>query len=163
GHWRDPNYNGLAFAFESFIDELAHAGHRDPLELRLELYGPPRVLPAPPSRMPGLRIPPFDTGRARGGLQLVAEEAGGGKRQMRPGCGMGLALWYSHFGYVAEVIKASVDERGIPRIHKVWAAVDVGRQVINPAGAFNQAQGAILDGLGSALHQGLTIKDGAVV
>jgi isoquinoline 1-oxidoreductase subunit beta len=163
GHWRDPNYNGLAFAFESFMDELAHAGGRDPLELRLELYGPPRVLAAPPSRRPGLHIPPFDTGRARGVLELVAEKAGWGKRKLPPRTGMGLAFCYSHFGYVAEVIKASVDERGVPRIHKVWAAVDVGRQIINPAGAYNQAQGAILDGLGSALHQGLTIRNGAVV
>lgn len=163
GHWRDPNYNGLAFAFESFMDELAHAGGRDPLELRLELYGSPRVIPAPPSHIPGLHVPPFDTGRARGVLELVAEKAGWAKRQLPPRTGMGLAFCYSHFGYVAEVIKASVDEHGVPRIHKVWAAVDVGRQIINPAGAYNQAQGAILDGLGSALHQGLTIKNGAVV
>jgi isoquinoline 1-oxidoreductase beta subunit len=163
GHWRDPNYNGLAFAFESFLDEIAHAGGRDPLALRLELYGSPRVMSAPPSHRPGLHIPPFDTGRARGVLQLVAEKAGWGKRQMPPRTGMGLAFCYSHFGYVAEVIKASVNERGLPHIHKVWAAVDVGRQIINPAGAYNQAQGAILDGLGSALHQGLTIRDGAVV
>ncbi|MGH8319053.1 MAG: molybdopterin cofactor-binding domain-containing protein [Steroidobacteraceae bacterium] len=163
GHWRDPNYNGLAYAFESFIDELAHAGGRDPLALRLELYGPPRVSPAPPSHMPGLHIPPFDTGRACGVLQLVAEKAGWAKRQLPPRTGMGLAFCYSHFGYVAEVIKASVDERGVPRIHKVWAAVDIGRQIINPAGAYNQAQGAILDGLGSALHQAITIRNGAVV
>ncbi|HXR93335.1 MAG TPA: molybdopterin cofactor-binding domain-containing protein [Steroidobacteraceae bacterium] len=163
GHWRDPNYNGLAFAFESFIDEIAYAGGHDPLELRLELYGPPRVIPEPPSRMPGLHVPPFDTGRARGVLQLVAEKAGWGKRQLPPRTGMGLAFCYSHFGYVAEVIKASVNERGVPRIHKVWAAVDIGRQIINPAGAYNQAQGAILDGLGSALHQRLTIRNGAVV
>jgi isoquinoline 1-oxidoreductase beta subunit len=164
GHWRDPNYNGLAFAFESFIDELAHAGGRDPLELRLELYGPARVIPAPPSPMPGLHIPPFDTSRARGVLELVAEKAGWSRRQQLPaGTGMGLAFCYSHFGYVAEIIKASVDERGVPRIHKVWAAVDVGRQIINPAGAYNQAQGAILDGIGSALHQRLTIRNGAVV
>jgi isoquinoline 1-oxidoreductase subunit beta len=163
GHWRDPNYNGLAFAYESFIDELAHAGGRDPLALRLQLYGPPRVFRAPPSRLPGRQIPPFDTGRVRGVLQLVAEKAGWGRTALPPRTGMGLAFCYSHFGYVAEVIKASVDERGVPRIHKVWAAVDIGRQIINPAGAYNQAQGAILDGLGSALHQALTIKDGAVV
>jgi isoquinoline 1-oxidoreductase subunit beta len=163
GHWRDPNYNGLAFAYESFIDELAHAGGRDPLALRLQLYGPPRVFRAPPSRLPGRQIPPFDTGRVRGVLQLVAEKAGWGRTALPPRTGMGLAFCYSHFGYVAEVVKASVDERGVPRIHKVWAAVDIGRQIINPAGAYNQAQGAILDGLGSALHQALTIKDGAVV
>jgi isoquinoline 1-oxidoreductase beta subunit len=76
---------------------------------------------------------------------------------------MGLAFCYSHFGYVAEVIKASVDEQGTPRIHKVWVAVDVGRQIVNPAGAINQVQGAVLDGLGAALHQKITIDGGQVV
>src|SRR6185312_16758295 len=108
-------------------------------------------------------VPPFDTGRARGVLQLVAEKAGWGKGHLPPRTGLGLAFCYSHFGYVAEVIKASVDERGVPRIHKVWAAVDVGRQIINQAGAYNQAQGAVLDGLGSALYQAITIENGAVV
>jgi isoquinoline 1-oxidoreductase beta subunit len=176
GHWRDPGYNGLAFAFESFIDELAHAAGRDPLQVRLELYGPPRVFPegfsgleavgaatqASPMRRV-LSIPPFDTGRVRGVLQLVAEKSGWGKRNLPAGTGMGLAFCYSHFGYVAEVIKASVNERGVPRIHKVWVAVDVGRQIVNLAGAYNQAQGAVLDGLGSALHQALTLENGAIV
>jgi isoquinoline 1-oxidoreductase beta subunit len=161
GSWRNPLNNGLAFAFESFIDELAHAGGRDPLELRLSLYGEPRVFPAPPPAL-GFRTPPFDTGRVRGVLQLVAEKSGWGKRQ-QPGVGMGLAFCYSHLGYVAEVVKASVNERGVPKIHKVWAAVDVGRQIVNPAGAYNQAEGAILDGLGSALHQAIRVENGAVV
>jgi isoquinoline 1-oxidoreductase beta subunit len=163
GSWRNPLNNGLCFAFESFLDELAHAAGRDPLELRLTLYGPPRVFPAPPSAF-GSRLPPFDTGRVRAVLQLVAEKSGWGGRQSLPkGVGMGLAFCYSHLGYVAEVVKASVDERGVPKIHKVWAAVDIGRQVVNPAGAYNQAQGAILDGLGSALHQAIRVENGAVV
>jgi isoquinoline 1-oxidoreductase beta subunit len=162
GHWRDPGYNGLAYAFESFIDELAHAAGRDPIELRLALYGPARVLPVASTRGP-MHIPPFDTGRVRGVLQLVAEKSGWGRQTLPAGTGMGVAFCYSHFGYVAEVIKASIDERGMPRIHKVWAAVDVGRQIINLAGAYNQAQGAVLDGLGSALHQAITIENGAVL
>jgi isoquinoline 1-oxidoreductase beta subunit len=76
---------------------------------------------------------------------------------------MGIAFCYSHLGYVAEVVKASVNARGEPRIHKVWVAADVGRQIVNPAGAYNQAQGAVLDGLGVALHEALTIENGAVV
>ena len=119
--------------------------------------------PAPPARAPGLHIPPFDTGRVRGVLQLVAEKSGWGKQPLPPRHRHGVAFCYSHFGYVAEVVKASVDERGVPRIHKVWVAVDVGRQIINPAGAYNQAQGAVLDGLGSALHRRITIENGAVV
>jgi isoquinoline 1-oxidoreductase beta subunit len=162
GSWRNPLNNGLCFAFESFIDELAHAAGRDPLELRLALYGEPRVIPAPRVAA-GPQPPPFDTGRVRGVLQLVAEKSGWGKQALPKGVGMGLAFCYSHLGYVAEVIKASVNERGVPRIHKVWVAVDVGRQIVNPAGAYNQAQGAALDGLGSALHQAIRVQNGAVI
>ncbi len=164
GSLRNPGNNGLAFAFESFIDELAAAAGRDPLEFRLDMIGPPKVFPAPPARF-GLRLPAYDTGRVRGVLQLVAEKSGwsSARQQLPPRTGMGLAFCYSHLGYVAEVVKASVNERGIPRIHKVWVAVDVGRQIVNPAGAYNQAQGAVLDGLGVALHEALTIENGAVV
>ncbi|MDE2050618.1 MAG: xanthine dehydrogenase family protein molybdopterin-binding subunit, partial [Gammaproteobacteria bacterium] len=162
GPLRNPGGNALAFAFESFIDELAHAAGRDPLDFRLDLYGPPRVIPMPAPM--GRPHPPFDTSRAHGVLELVAEKSGWRKRQELPrGSGMGLAFYYSHYGYFAEVVKASVAPDGTPRIHKVWAAGDVGRQIINPAGAYNQAQGGILDGLGAALHQAITIEGGRVV
>jgi isoquinoline 1-oxidoreductase subunit beta len=164
GPLRNPGGNALAFAFESFIDELAHAAGRDPLDVRLELYGPPRVLPAPRANRPDFSPPPFDTGRARGVLQLVAEKSGWRERQqLPPGSGLGLAFYYSHLGYFAEVVKASVAADGTPKVHKIWAAGDVGRQIVNPAGAYNQAQGAILDGLGAALHQAITIEGGRVV
>jgi isoquinoline 1-oxidoreductase subunit beta len=162
GPLRNPGGNALAFAFESFIDELAHAAGRDPLDFRLDLYGPARVLPtvAPPGRP----HPPFDTGRVRGVLELVAEKSGWRSRHGLPrGTGMGLAFYYSHYGYFAEVVKASVAADGTPKVHKVWAAGDVGRQIINPAGAYNQAQGGILDGLGAALHQAITLEGGRVV
>lgn len=163
GAMRNPGGNALAFAFESFLDELAHAARRDPLALRLDLYGPPRVFPTPPPSH-GLRIPPFDTGRVRGVLELVAQKSGWSRRHALPrGIGMGLAFYYSHFGYVAEVVKASMDRDGRPKVHKIWAAVDIGRQIINPAGAYNQAQGAILDGLGQALHMLITFDNGRVV
>ena len=162
GPLRNPGGNALAFAFESFIDEVAHAARRDPLDFRLDLYGPPRVIPLPSQR--GRPQPPFDTGRARGVLELVAEKSGWRSRRELPrGTGMGLAFYYSHYGYFAEVVKASVAQDGRPKVHKIWAAGDVGRQIINPAGAYNQAQGAILDGLGAALHQAITIEDGRVV
>jgi isoquinoline 1-oxidoreductase beta subunit len=163
GALRNPGNNGIAFAFESFFDELAHAAGKDPLQFRLDMYGPARVFPAAPRPgFGGVVTPPFDTGRVIGVLRLVAEKSGWGQPQPQ-GTGMGLAFCYSHFGYVAEVIKASVDEQGTPRIHKVWVAVDVGRQIVNPAGAINQVQGAVLDGLGAALHQKITIDGGQVV
>jgi isoquinoline 1-oxidoreductase subunit beta len=163
GPLRNPGGNALAFVFESFIDELAHAAGRDPLDVRLELYGPPRVLRTPPPRF-GYRLPPFDTGRVRGVLELVAEKSGWNRRRALPrGTGMGLAFYYSHLGYFAEVVKASVAPDGTPKVHKVWAAGDVGRQIVNPAGAYNQVQGGILDGLGAALHQAITVEQGRVV
>jgi isoquinoline 1-oxidoreductase subunit beta len=162
GPMRNPGGNALAFAFESFIDEAAHAAGRDPLDFRLELYGPARVMPSPATA--GRPQPPFDTGRARGVLELVAEKSGWRRRRELPrGTGLGLAFYYSHYGYFAEVVKASVMPDGTPRVHKVWAAGDVGRQIINPAGAYNQAQGGILDGLGAALHQAIAIEGGRVV
>jgi isoquinoline 1-oxidoreductase beta subunit len=162
GPLRNPGGNALAFAFESFIDELAHAAGRDPLDFRLDLYGPARLLPmVAPMGRPN---PPFDTGRARGVLELVAEKSGWRRRHELPrGTGLGLAFYYSHYGYFAEVVKASVAPDGTPRVHKVWAAGDVGRQIINPAGAYNQAQGGILDGLGAALHQAITFESGRVL
>ncbi len=163
GWMRNPGGNALAFAFESFLDELAHAGGRDPLALRLDLYGPPRVFAPPPARR-GMKIPPFDTGRVRGVLELVAQKSDWHRRTALPaGTGMGLAFYYSHFGYVAEVVKAGLSREGTPKVHKIWAAVDIGRQIINPAGAYNQAQGAILDGLGQALHMAVTFENGRVV
>jgi isoquinoline 1-oxidoreductase beta subunit len=162
GPLRNPGGNALAFAFESFIDEVAHAAGRDPLDFRLDLYGPERVIPQPSRK--GRVPPPFDTGRARGVLELVAEKSGWRNRHQLPrGTGMGLAFYYSHYGYFAEVVKASVAPDGTPKVHKVWAAGDVGRQIINPAGAYNQSQGGILDGLGAALHQAITIEGGRVV
>jgi isoquinoline 1-oxidoreductase beta subunit len=161
GPLRNPGGNALAFAFESFIDELAHAAGRDPLDFRLEVYGPARVLPtmAPAGRP----HPAFDTGRIRGVLELVAEKSGWRGRHTLPrGTGMGLACYYSHYGYFAEVVKASVAPDGTAKVHKVWAVGDVGRQIINPAGAYNQVEGAILDGLGAALHQAITIENGRV-
>lgn len=161
GYLRNPGNNGIAFAYESFVDELAHAAGKDPVQFRLDLLGPPRVIPAPKR---GKRpVPPFDTGRVRGVLEMVADKSGWGKQTLPPGVGMGVAVYYSHWGYFAEVVKASVDADGKPKVHKIWAVGDVGRQIINPAGAINQSQGAILDGLGQALHQAITLEGGKVV
>jgi isoquinoline 1-oxidoreductase beta subunit len=76
---------------------------------------------------------------------------------------MGVAFYYSHLGYVAEVIQATVAPEGTVRVDKVWACVDCGRQIVNPSGALNQVQGAIIDGLSAALGQRITIDRGRVV
>jgi isoquinoline 1-oxidoreductase beta subunit len=72
GPMRAPGSNGLAFVMQSFIDELAHAAGRDPVEFRLELLGDDRVVP--PS--PGQRGAPYDAGRMKAVVRLAAEKAG---------------------------------------------------------------------------------------
>ena len=161
GPLRAPESNGLAFAFQSFVDELAHASGQDPLQFRLDLLGAPRILDSTDDRY-GPQ-PDFDTGRMRGVLDLVREKSGWDtRRQLPAGTGMGTAFYYSHMGYFAEVVQATVDSNGAFKVDKVWIAADVGSEIINPLGAENQVQGAALDGIGQALAR-IGIDNGRTV
>jgi isoquinoline 1-oxidoreductase beta subunit len=95
-------------------------------------------------------------------VQRAADMAGWG-RQVPKGSGLGIAFYFSHLGYFAEVVEAHVGDKGAVKVDKVWVAADVGSQIINPSGAMNQVQGAVLDGISAALHQRITVKDGATV
>jgi isoquinoline 1-oxidoreductase beta subunit len=162
GALRAPRSNAFAFAFQSFIDELAHAAGTDPLAFRLALLGTePRVLPSAMDPKNPLRA--FDTGRMRGVLELVADKSGWGKRSLPKGTGMGVAFYFSHLGYFAEVVQASVASSGAVKVDQVWIAADVGTPIVNPLNAENQVQGAALDGIGAALGQAITIERGRVV
>ncbi len=161
GPLRAPRSNGLGFAFQSFIDELAHAAGRDAVEFRLALLGDARVLPDVSGQGNPLRA--FDTGRMSDVLKLVAEKSGWGKQPPPKGTGMGVAFYFSHFGYFAEVVQATVARSGAVTVDNVWIAADIGSQIINPVNAENQVQGAALDGIGAALGQAITIDRGRVV
>src|SRR6185437_16013632 len=92
GPLRAPGDNAIAYAFESFIDEIALAAGKDPLQYRIDLYAPARVLPNPPSpRRSFMKLPEFDTGRVIGVLELVREMSGWGKRKLPARTGMGVA------------------------------------------------------------------------
>ncbi|HTE47899.1 MAG TPA: molybdopterin cofactor-binding domain-containing protein, partial [Gemmatimonadaceae bacterium] len=165
GPLRAPGSNALAFVMQSFIDELAHAANKDPLQFRLDLLANAQPTPPPANAAPGAGPPQgagLDAARMRGVLELVAEKAGWGKQQLPKGTGVGIAFHFSHRGYFAEVVQATVSKAGDVKVDKVWVAGDIGSQIINPGNAENQAQGSVMDGIAEALGQEITIDKGRV-
>ena len=153
GAWRSTLHSSNAFAVQSFVDELAHAQDRDPLELRLELIGAPRRLD-----YAGHGGPVFDTDRLAGVLRLAAHKAGW-SRPLEAGRARGIAGHFTFGSYAAHVVEVSRDPAGGVRIDRIVAAVDCG-QVVNLSGAEAQVQGGTLDGLGAALYGEITIQGG---
>jgi isoquinoline 1-oxidoreductase subunit beta len=139
------------FASESFIDELAAAAGKDPLEYRLHLLAQDEDIKF------------FDatwrTARMRGVLQMAADKAGWGK-PLPPGHYRGIACFGCFSSYMAEVVEISM-ENDQPRVHRVVGAIDCG-QVINPNILEQQIQGGIIYGLANALRAKITIEKGRV-
>lgn len=157
GPWRAPGSNVFAWVIQSFIDELAHAGGRDPLEFRLELLGNRDEVPT--STTGGVN---YNVARMRNVLKAVAERVGWGNKFPR-GRGQGIAFHFSHRGYVAEVAEVTVSKTGELKVDRVVVVSDIGAQIVNLSGAENQVQGAVVDGLGTLMFQELDINRGRIV
>ena len=141
-----------AFALESFIDELAVAAGKDPLQYRLHLLAKDQDLP--------YFTTTWHTARMRGVLQLAAEKAGWDK-PLPAGHYRGIACFGCFASYMAEVVEITM-ENDEPHVHRVVAVVDCG-QVVNPSILEQQIQGGIVYGLANALRAKITIEKGRVV
>jgi isoquinoline 1-oxidoreductase beta subunit len=140
GFWRGVNLNQNAIYLECFLDEVAHAAKRDPLELRRELLAnSPKHLAV---------------------LNAVAAKAGWGKPRPK-GRHLGLAQIMGFGSYVAACAEVSVSKKGDLKIHRIVAATDPGHAV-NPQQIAAQVEGSFVYGLSAALFGEITIKDGRV-
>ncbi len=138
--WRSVGHSHTGFSVEAFFDEVAHAGGKDPYELRRKLLA--------------------NQPRMRAVLELAAQKADWGSK-LPPGVGRGIATHFSFDSYVAQVVEASVLKSGEVRVHRVVCALDCGR-VINPDTVRAQMEGGIIFGLTAALKTEITLKGGRV-
>jgi len=138
--WRSVGPSHNVFVVESFIDELAAAAKKDPVDYRLALLaGSPR---------------------AKAVLRLAAEKAGWG-RPLPKGRGRGVATQFVFGTYLAEVAEVEVSKDGEIRVQRVVCAVDCGL-VVNPDTVQAQVQSAVVFGISAALFGKITLKDGRV-
>ncbi|MFI1773279.1 molybdopterin cofactor-binding domain-containing protein [Thalassobellus citreus] len=150
GAWRAPSSNFTAGAEQSFLDEVAELAGADPIDFRLELFE--RAISNPIGEKND-----YEAERYAGVLKLVKEKSNWGVS--KPGVHRGVAAYFCHSTYVAEVVDMIVED-GKPKIKKVWCAVDCGI-VVNPDAAINMIQGGVIDGIGHAMYSELTFENGA--
>jgi len=189
GAMRAPSTNGISYVMQSFMDEIATAAGKDPLQYQLDLLNSPVAAPAaaaggaggrgggPGGPGGGAAAPvlgaggavlangngaPFNAARARGVLEAVRDMSPWKDRAKLPkGTGMGMAFQFAHNGYVAYVVEVSVDAAKKVKINNAWAAVDIGNQVVNASQAENLVQGGFVEGMSHAMNWEITIDKGA--
>ncbi|MXO58278.1 molybdopterin-dependent oxidoreductase [Altererythrobacter salegens] len=161
GALRAPASNAIAFVTQGFLDEVAEAAGKDLPTLLLELISGREKEPDPPGGGFGGPQRGFNPDRMRGVIEKAVAMSPWGK-PAPDGHAYGFGYYFSHQGYFAEVVEASISAGKSPQVHNVWVAGDVGHTIINPFGALNQVKGAVIDGLGQATALAIKIENGAV-
>ena len=149
GAFRAPRSNFLAGAEQSFMDEVAEAIGKDPIDFRLELLERANNDPVGENN-------DYVVDRLAGVLKLVREKSNWDEN--RTDVSRGVAAYFCHNSYAAHVVDVKL-ENGKPVVEKVTCAMDCGI-VVNPDAAANMAEGAIIDGIGNALFGEMTFRDG---
>jgi isoquinoline 1-oxidoreductase beta subunit len=156
GSWRAPAHTANAFVIQSFMDELAEEINQDPLQLRLTMLGEAKEL-----SYENHGGPVYNTGRMSNVLMQAANLAKWG-RKMPDNRALGIAGHFTFGGYCAQVAEVELINDKQFKVHKVFAAIDVG-VVINPEGIISQVEGGINDGLSAALGQQIIVEGGRVI
>jgi isoquinoline 1-oxidoreductase subunit beta len=141
GWWRSVASSQNAYVTECFLDEVAAAAGRDPLDLRRELLK--------------------DKPRHRAVLELAAQKSGWGAA-LPAGQGRGIAVHECFGSFVAQVAEVEVAGDGAVRVKRVVCAVDCGT-IVHPDLVRSQMESGILYGLSAALKSEITIEKGRVV
>jgi isoquinoline 1-oxidoreductase subunit beta len=150
GAFRAPRSNFNAAAEQSFLDELAEAMGKDPIDLRLELLKRAKENPVGKNNE-------YEADRYAGILKLVKEKSGWGKEENKK-YSRGVAAYFCHNSYAAHVVDMVI-KNGRPYVERVFSAMDCGI-VINPDAATNMVEGAVIDGIGNSFYGRLSHKDG---
>jgi isoquinoline 1-oxidoreductase beta subunit len=150
GAFRAPRSNFNAAAEQSFLDEVAEAMGKDPIDLRLELLQRAKTNPVGKNNE-------YDADRYAGVLKLVRTQSDWDNAANRKK-NRGVAAYFCHNSYAAHIVEMTLRD-GQPYVEQVFSAMDCGI-VINPDAAKNMVEGAVVDGIGNALYGALTHKDG---
>lgn len=150
GSFRAPRSNFIAAAEQSFLDEVAEAAGKDPIDFRLELLKKAKSNPVGENN-------DYDADRFIGVLELLKTKSNWGQTQ--PGISRGVSAYFCHNSYAAQVLDLKI-ENGQVQVEKVVQAVDCGL-VINPDAAKNLCEGCVVDGIGTAMFGELKFVNGA--
>jgi isoquinoline 1-oxidoreductase subunit beta len=149
GSYRAPHSNFMAAAEQSFLDEVAEAAGKDPIDFRLELLKKAKENPVGKNN-------DYEPERFAKVLELVRDKSNW--ESTKANKKLGFAAYFCHDSYAAHVLDLEMID-GSPRINKVWCALDCGI-VVNPTAAKNMAEGGIVDAIGASMFAKMSISKG---